>query len=57
MMGTDLSNAQWELIRPLLPAAKPTGKPRADDRRTLNGILYVLRTGCGRTCRTDMVTR
>jgi transposase len=45
-MGTDLSDAQWELIRPLLPAAKPTGRPRADDRRTLNGILYVLRTGC-----------
>jgi hypothetical protein len=45
-MGTDLSDAQWELIQPLLPAAKPTGRPRADDRRTLNSILYVLRTGC-----------
>ena len=45
MMGTDLSKAQWELIGPLLPAAKPTGRPRADDWRTLNGILYVLRTG------------
>jgi transposase len=45
-MGTDLSNAQWELIRPLLPPAKATGRPRANDRRTLNGILYVLRTGC-----------
>jgi transposase len=47
-MGTDLSDAQWELIRPLLPTAKPTGRPRADERRTRNGILYVLRTGCRR---------
>jgi transposase len=45
-MGTDLSDAQWELIQPLLPVAKPTGRPRANDQRTLNGILYVLRTGC-----------
>ena len=53
-MGTDLSDAQWECIQPLLPVAKPIGRPRADDRRTLNGIpsaalrtgLYVLRTGC-----------
>jgi transposase len=27
-MGTDLSDAQWERIRPLLPAVKPTGIPR-----------------------------
>ena len=45
-MGTDLSDAQWELIQPLLPAVKPTGRPRADDRRPLNGMLYVLRIGC-----------
>jgi transposase len=45
-MGTDLSGAQWERIQPLLPVAKPTGRPRADDRRTINGILYVLRTAC-----------
>jgi transposase/quinol monooxygenase YgiN len=41
-----LSEAQWARIRPLLPANKRTGRPRADDRRTLDGILYVLRTGC-----------
>jgi transposase len=45
-MGMDLSDAQWELIRPLLSPAKATGRPRANDRCTLNGILYVLRTGC-----------
>lgn len=45
-MGTDLSDGQWEVVAPLLPPGKATGRPRADDRRTLNGILYVLRTGC-----------
>jgi transposase len=54
-MGTDLSDAQWERIHPLLPVVKPTGRSRGDDRRTINGILYVLCTGCaGRTCRTGM---
>lgn len=41
-----LTNAQWERIRPLLPPPRRAGRPRADDRRTLEGILYVLRTGC-----------
>ena len=41
---TDLSDAEWRLIAPLLPD-KPRGVPRADDRRVLNGIFYVLRTG------------
>lgn len=45
-MDQDLSDARWELIRPLLPAAKRRGRPRAEDRRTLNGILHVLRSGC-----------
>jgi transposase/quinol monooxygenase YgiN len=40
-----LSHAQWERIRGLLPEQRKTGRPRADDRRTLDGILYVLRTG------------
>jgi hypothetical protein len=38
----DLSDAQWELVQPMLPPAKATGRPRANDRRTINGILYVL---------------
>ncbi len=42
---TELTDAQWELVRPLLPAPKPTGRPRNDDRKTLNGILFVLRNG------------
>jgi transposase len=39
----------WKLIEPLLPADKPpgaNGRPRAPNRMVLNGILYVLRTGC-----------
>jgi transposase len=50
-MGTDLSDAQWERIQPLLPAAKPNGRPRAEDRRALNGILCVLRSGLALPCK------
>lgn len=46
MTTAPLTDAQWQRIRPLLPAGKKEGRPRADDRRTLDGILYVLRTGC-----------
>lgn len=41
-----ITDAQWERIHPLLPAPSHEGRPRADDRRTLEGVLYVLRTGC-----------
>ena len=44
-MKGDLRDDQWELIAPLLPSQKKRGRPRADDRRTLNGILWVLRSG------------
>jgi transposase len=40
----DLSEAEWRLIEPLLPD-KPRGVARVDDRRVINGIFYVLRTG------------
>ena len=39
----------WELIEPLLPPDKPpgaNGRPRVPNRTVLDGILYVLRTGC-----------
>lgn len=42
----ELSEKQWRKIRKHLPPQSKTGRPRADDRKTLNGILYVLRTGC-----------
>ena len=44
MARFDLSDAEWRIIEPLLPN-KPRGVPRTDDRRVLNGIFYVLRTG------------
>jgi transposase len=44
---SDLTDAQWHRIRPLLPSPAPTGRHKADDREVLNGILYVLVTGCG----------
>ncbi|NNU81787.1 IS5 family transposase [Halovulum dunhuangense] len=40
----DLSDFEWELIQPLLPN-KPRGVARVNDRRVLNGIFWVLRTG------------
>lgn len=40
----DLSEAEWRLIAPLLPD-RPRGVARVDDRRVINGIFYVLRTG------------
>jgi putative transposase len=43
---TDLTDAQWERIRPLLPKAKPGGRPRSVDlREVLNGIFYIVRGG------------
>ena len=45
-LPSDLTDKEWEIIRPLLPPKAKEGRPRADDRKTLNGILYVLSTGC-----------
>jgi putative transposase len=43
---TDLTDEQWEVVRPLLPEAKPGGRPRSVDlREVLDGIFYVVRGG------------
>lgn len=42
---TDLTDEQWAMIEPLLPPQPRTGRRRADDRRTLNAILWILKTG------------
>jgi transposase len=42
----ELTDEQWAFIAPLLPPRAKTGRPRVDDRKVLNGILYVLVTGC-----------
>ena len=44
---SDLSDAEWEIIEPLLPNPKGFGHPRTVNlREILNGIFYVQRTGC-----------
>lgn len=47
MSSHDLSEEQWAVIEPLIPKKNSKrGRPRNDDRQTLNGILYVLKTEC-----------
>jgi transposase len=47
MARFDLSEAEWAIIEPLLPGANGQliGRPRLDDRRVLNGIFFILRSG------------
>lgn len=42
-----LSDKQWNLIQPLLPKQDFSrgGRPRADDRKTIDGIVWILSTG------------
>ena len=47
MSRHDLTDAQWQVLESLLPQSKPgRRRPRTDNRKCLNGILYVLKTGC-----------
>ncbi|MEA3431692.1 MAG: transposase [candidate division WOR-3 bacterium] len=46
MIFEELTDEKWKFIEPYLPTPAPTGRPRADDRKTINGILFVLITGC-----------
>ncbi len=44
---SDLTDGEWKVLEPLIPTAKPGGRPRTVDmREVLNGIFYVLRGGC-----------
>lgn len=44
---SDMTDAEWALLEPLIPAAKHGGRPRKTDMRAaINAILYLLRTGC-----------
>ena len=43
-MRYELTDNEWTAIRPMLPN-KPRGVPRVNDRRVLNGIFWVLRSG------------
>ena len=45
--STDITDAQWQVLEPLIPPAKPGGRPRTVDmREVINGIFYVTRSGC-----------
>ena len=44
---TDLTDEQWEILKPLIPPAKLGGRPRTVDmREVINTLLYLERTGC-----------
>jgi transposase len=43
-MHCELTDYEWSAIKPMLPN-KPRGVPRVNDRRALNGIFWVLRSG------------
>jgi transposase len=45
---TDLTDQEWQLIRPLLPPSSARGRrPSVDLREVLNAIRYLARAGCG----------
>jgi transposase len=45
--ASDVTDAEWALISPHLPAAKPLGRPRETDfRAVVDALLYMARTGC-----------
>ena len=46
MIHKEMSDLQWSTITPQLPKPAKTGRPRNDDRNIINGILFVLTTGC-----------
>ena len=44
---SDLSDAEWALLTPLLPPPKSTGRPRKwPNRLVADAVFYMLRSGC-----------
>ncbi len=41
----ELTDEQWQVIEPLLPVSGARGRPRVDDRRVINGMLFKAKTG------------
>jgi transposase len=44
--ASDLSDQEYALIQPLLPAPKPVGRKPTDARSILNALFYMIRCGC-----------
>jgi putative transposase len=45
--STDLTDAEWQVIKDVLPGQVGPGRPRRTDlREVLDGLLYLTRTGC-----------
>jgi putative transposase len=44
--ASDLTDRQWQIIRPYLPTPHRRGRPPICRRRIINAVLYVARTGC-----------
>lgn len=47
---TDLTDAEWAILRPLVPPPKSGGRPARKRREILDAIGYVVRTGCAWRC-------
>ena len=44
---SDLTDAQWKIVKPFLPHAKQGGRPRkTDGREVVSAVFYVLKSGC-----------
>lgn len=46
MQFTELTDKQWSMIKQHIPKPATTGRPRSNDKMILNGIIYVLISGC-----------
>jgi transposase len=44
---SDVTDAEWAVLQPLIPKAKRGGNRRhVDEREIVNGLMYILSTGC-----------
>lgn len=43
--GSDLTDEQWALLKPMLPERKKLGRPPTDRRQVINAILYIVKGG------------
>ena len=46
MQFIELNDNQWKMIEQHIPKPAHTGRPKSNDRMILNGIIYVLISGC-----------